>query len=178
MTCFFAPATKKMQDGRGFVPLEFVQDGRGFVPLEFVQDGRPPIHARIMLNSTAVRALPSVLLPGISPLRSALAGLRATPLPCQRLHDELHLPVSLVALSSAASDWDFRRRQVTDLLLFLMAVNDPLDWIKKCMMFQAQADCFQMILGVAYLLCFLYQEPSPADDSVLDGVSSTIAMIS
>ncbi|TVU37334.1 hypothetical protein EJB05_10643 [Eragrostis curvula] len=48
MTCFFAPATKKMQDGRGFVPLEFVQDGRGFVPLEFVQDGRPPIHARIM----------------------------------------------------------------------------------------------------------------------------------
>ncbi|TVU39314.1 hypothetical protein EJB05_12727 [Eragrostis curvula] len=82
------------------------------------------------LNSTAVRALPSVLLPGISPLRSAVAGLRATPLPCQRLHDELHLPVSLVALS-AASDWDFRRRQVTDLLLFLMAVNNPLDWIKK-----------------------------------------------
>ncbi|TVU09146.1 hypothetical protein EJB05_42587 [Eragrostis curvula] len=29
------------------------------------------------------------------------------------------------------------------------------------------------IIGVAYLLCFLYQEPSPADDSVLDGVLSS-----
>ncbi|TVU24132.1 hypothetical protein EJB05_26531 [Eragrostis curvula] len=67
-------------------------------------------------DDPAVRALPSVLLPGISPLRSAVAGLRATPLPCQRLHDELQwsspwrfvLPVSLVTLSSAVSDWDFR----------------------------------------------------------------------